>query len=173
MCPQYFALLAAGFFATFIPWDYLPLFHVICGHKHLGFCLNSQQSLLIKAICIFCKVHLHSQGFLFLFMLNSHTAKQSTLGVLSCHRLLAHKVNYLEFGLAGRLSFLEHSSCSAVFEFIGGNPKKCLIWIVIPNCNFLKFIYSIFAWLSTCHLYLTGGMYAIMEGELGVTYPCN
>lgn len=127
MCPQYFALLAAGLFATFIPWYYLPLFHVICGHKHLRFCFNSQQSSLIKAICIFCKVHLHSQGFLFLFMLNSHTGKQSTLGVLSCHRLLVRKVNYLEFGLAGRLSFLEHSSCSTVLEFIGGNPKKCLI----------------------------------------------
>lgn len=99
MCPQYFALQAAGLFATFIPWYYLPLFHVICGHKHLHFCFNSQQSSLIKAICIFCKVHIHSQGFLFLFMLNSHTAKQSTLSVLSCHRLLVHKATILSLVL--------------------------------------------------------------------------
>lgn len=64
------------------------------------FIYNSQQgSLIRKAICIFCEVHLHSQGFLFLFMLNSHTAKQSILGVPSCHSLLEHKVNNLSLAL--------------------------------------------------------------------------
>lgn len=72
------------------------------------FIYNSHKSSLIrKAICIFCKVHLHSQGFLFLFMLNSHTAKKSILGVPSCHSLFEHKVNNLSWVL--QLDYLSWS----------------------------------------------------------------
>jgi len=64
------------------------------------FCSNSQQSSAIrKATCIFCRVHLHSPGFLFLFMLSSHMAKQSIPGMVSCPSLLERKVNNLSLVL--------------------------------------------------------------------------
>lgn len=128
-CPQYFVLMAVGLFAAFIPRGLpAPISCHAWTQAATQSIYNSQQSSLIrKAICIFCKVHLHSQGFLFLFMLNPRTAKQSILGVPSCHSLLEHKVKNLSLVLQLRLSFLEHSRYSRVFGFTGGNLKKCFI----------------------------------------------
>lgn len=136
------------------------------------FIYNSQQSSLIRtSICIFSKVHLHSQGFLFLFMLNSHTAKQSISRCALMSQSPWTQSQQSEPGAAVKIIF------PGAFQLLHS------LWIhwweseAMPHLNsypkFNFFFFNICLVWSTCQLYLTGGMYAVMEGELGVTWTCN
>lgn len=128
------------------------------------FCFNSQQSSTIrKAICIFCKVHLHSQGLLVLLMLNLHPAKQFILGVLSCHSLLVCKVSNPSLVL--QLDYLSWSIPVAPQILDSWWESKEMHLKSYPNCSF--YLFSI-PRLSTCHLYFTCGIYAVMEGDWGL-----